>query len=142
MTKSGIFCQRSIITSKPFENLVPGNHCFGTFSLHEDEIRQDCRKEHDVKFSNREEFELNVHKCFGRIFELLSAIDAKVTEQAEKELNADGPQPMNDLRDKLEETILQCHLAWQYHRLSRMGSGSTWDQLENSETERAETQRD
>jgi len=78
-----------------------------------------------VRFDSREEFELNVHKCFGRIFELLTAIDATVTEQAEIEINNGEAGVMSEVRDKLEEAILQCHLAWQYHRLSRMGSANT-----------------
>jgi hypothetical protein len=85
-----------------------------------------------VKFENREEFELNVHKCFGRIFELLSAIDATVTQEAEKESEAGQKGIMNDMRDKLEEVILQCHLAWQYHRLSRLGTANTWDRMGSS----------
>lgn len=86
-----------------------------------------------MKFESREEFELKVHECFGRIFELLTAIDSKVTEEAEKEMNEGENGLMNDVRDKLEEVILQCHLAWQYHRLSRLGSANTWDRLENAE---------
>ncbi len=85
-----------------------------------------------MRFDSREEFELNVHKCFGRIFELLTAIDTTVTEQAEIEMNNGEAGVMSDLRDKLEEAILQCHLAWQYHRLSRMGSASTWDRIDNT----------
>lgn len=85
-----------------------------------------------VQFSSREEFELNVHKCFGRIFELLTDIDSTVTEEAEKEMCNAGGKTMNDLRDRLEEVILQCHLAWQYHRLSRMGNPNTWDRLEKT----------
>jgi len=85
-----------------------------------------------VRFENREEFELNVHKCFGRIFELLSEIDATVTQEAEKESNAGEEGLMSDMRDKLEEVILQCHLAWQYHRLSRIGRSNTWDRVEAS----------
>ncbi|MBI5251253.1 MAG: hypothetical protein HY912_17330 [Desulfomonile tiedjei] len=86
-----------------------------------------------MRFESREEFELNVHKCFGRIFELLTAIDAQVTEEAEKEMNSGEKGAMSDVRDRLEEVILQCHLAWQYHRLSRMGGGNTWDRLEKAE---------
>jgi hypothetical protein len=91
-----------------------------------------ARKDVSVGFENREEFELNVHKCFGRIFELLAAIDTTITEEAEKELNASETRVMNEMRDKLEEVILQCHLAWQYHRLSRIGQASTWDRVESA----------
>jgi hypothetical protein len=91
-----------------------------------------ARKDVSVGFQNREEFELNVHKCFGRIFELLAAIDTTITGEAEKETNAGEAGLMNEMRDKLEEVILQCHLAWQYHRLSRMGQASTWDRVESA----------
>jgi len=38
---------------------------------------------------------------------------------------------MSDLRDSIEDVILHCHLAWQYHRLSKsLGSASTWDRME------------
>jgi hypothetical protein len=87
-----------------------------------------------VEISSREELEFQVHKCFGRIFELLGTIDATVTQEAEKEMVRGNQAVLGDVRDQLEEVILQCHLAWQYHRLSRMFSGSTakhWDRLEN-----------
>jgi hypothetical protein len=90
------------------------------------------RKDVSVAFDNREEFEQNVHKCFGRIFDLLTAIDTTITQEAEKESNAGEAGAMNEMRDKLEEVILQCHLAWQYHRLSRIGRASTWDSLESA----------
>jgi hypothetical protein len=86
-----------------------------------------------VEISSREEFEVQVHKCFGRIFELLSAIDSKVTEGAEKEIENGSAGVMSEMRDRLEEVLLQCRLAWQYHRLSRaMGSANTWDRVDRS----------
>ncbi|MEW6110584.1 MAG: hypothetical protein AB1664_00515 [Thermodesulfobacteriota bacterium] len=85
-----------------------------------------------MKYSTREEFELHVHKCFGRIFELLTQMDSVIREGADKEEAEGKIGVMNDLRDWVEEVILHCHLAWQYHRLSRMGgSPSTWDRVEN-----------
>jgi hypothetical protein len=87
-----------------------------------------------VKFSSAEEFELHVHKCFGKIFEGLMKVDAVVKEGAEKEESERNHGVMCELRDTVEEVILHCHLAWQYHRLSRMTGGanvSTWDQVEN-----------
>jgi hypothetical protein len=86
-----------------------------------------------VKFSSTEQFELHVHKCFGRIFELLLQIDAVVKQEAEKEEAAGTPGMMNDLRDWVEETILHCHLAWQYHRLSQgPRTQDSWDKVEAS----------
>jgi hypothetical protein len=85
-----------------------------------------------VDFSNREEFELHVHKCFGKIFDNLMKVDALVKEGAEKE-EAEGKYGvMNELRDYIEDVILHCHLAWQYHRLSRIVPGpvTTWDKVE------------
>jgi hypothetical protein len=85
-----------------------------------------------VKFSSSEEFELHVHKCFGKIFEQLMKVDAVIKERAEQE-EAEGKYGvMSDLRDSIEDVILHCHLAWQYHRLSKaVGSASTWDRMEN-----------
>jgi len=89
-----------------------------------------------VKFSSKEEFELHVHKCFGKIFENLTRIDAAVKEEADK-LEAQGEYGiMTDLRDWVEDTILYSHLAWQYHRLSRQsGSPNTWHQMANGSEE-------
>jgi len=86
-----------------------------------------------VKFSSAEQFELHVHKCFGRIFELLLQVDAVVKKEAEKEEAAGTLGTMNDLRDWVEEIILHSHLAWQYHRLS-MGPKlqDNWDKIEPS----------
>ncbi len=83
-----------------------------------------------MKFSSAEQFELHVHKCFGRIFDLLLQVDAVVKQEAEKEEAAGSIGKMNDLRDWVEEIILHCHLAWQYHRLS-MGpkSEDSWDKI-------------
>jgi len=50
---------------------------------------------------------------------------------------------MSDLRDSIEDVILHCHLAWQYHRLSKsLGSASTWDRMETEakKEEEASTQ--
>jgi hypothetical protein len=90
-----------------------------------------------VDFSNREEFELHVHKCFGKIFDNLMKVDALVKDGAEKE-EAEGKHGiMNELRDYVEDVILHCHLAWQYHRLSRMVPGpvTTWDKVESEKGE-------
>lgn len=85
-----------------------------------------------VKFSNREEFELHVHKCFGKIFEQLMKMDAVIKENAEQEEAKGKYGVMSGLRDSIEDVILHCHLAWQYHRLSKaVGSANTWDRLEN-----------
>ncbi len=94
-----------------------------------------------MKFTNKEEFELHVHKCFGKIFESLMKIDVVVKEGAEKE-EAEGKQgTMCDLRDSVEDVILHCHLAWQYHRLSRSVSQvSTWDAVENTSENQAGAQ--
>ena len=92
-----------------------------------------------VDFSTKEEFELHVHKCFGKIFDDLMKVDALVKEGAEKE-EVDGKfGVMNELRDYIEDVILHCHLAWQYHRLSRMVPGpvSTWDKIETEENKPA-----
>jgi hypothetical protein len=90
-----------------------------------------------VKFSSNEEFELHVHKCFGKIFDGLMQVDAVVKEGADKEEQEHQSGVMCDLRDQIEDIILHCHLAWQYHRLSRLASGrvDTWDRVENSSKE-------
>jgi hypothetical protein len=86
-----------------------------------------------VDFSSKEQFELHVHKCFGKIFEGLMKIDAAVKAGAEKEEAAGEYGVMNDLRDSLEEVILHCHLAWQYHRLSKaFGAPTSWDVVEQT----------
>jgi hypothetical protein len=86
-----------------------------------------------VDFSNREEFELHVHKCFSKIFETLMKVDATVKQGAEQEEANGNYGVMSELRDDVEEVILHCHLAWQYHRLSRMvpGAASSWDKIDN-----------
>ncbi len=71
-----------------------------------------------MKFTSADEFELHVHKCFGKIFEGLLKVDAVVKEGAEREEDEGTHGVMSDLRDVVEEVILHCHLAWQYHRLS------------------------
>ena len=83
-----------------------------------------------MKFSSTEEFEIHVHKCFGKIFELLQKVDGVVTKAAEEEEAQNACGVMCDLRDWVEEAILHCHLAWQYHRLSRLSGRSTWDRLD------------
>ncbi len=86
-----------------------------------------------MKFDTAEEFELHVHKCFDRIFELLLKVDSVVKEGAEKEEQDKNYGTMCDLRDWVEEVILYCHLAWQYHRLSKgPGLRDTWDQIEKT----------
>ncbi len=86
-----------------------------------------------MKFTNKEEFELHVHKCFGKIFDSLMKIDSVVKEGAEKEEAEGKSGTMCDLRDSIEDVILHCHLAWQYHRLSRsISQVSTWDRVENA----------
>ena len=88
-----------------------------------------------MKFSTKEEFELHVHKCFSKIFETLVKVDAVVKEGAEKEEGSGQYGVMCELRDNVEDVILHCHLAWQYHRLSRVaGSANTWDRLEATST--------
>ncbi len=90
-----------------------------------------------MKFSSAEQFELHVHKCFGRIFELLLQVDSVVKKEAEKEEAEGALGTMCDLRDWVEETILHCHLAWQYHRLSKGPQlQDTWDKVEATETEK------
>lgn len=84
-------------------------------------------------FSTREEFEVKAHQCFGRIFELLVKVDEVVKKKAEAEEAIGQYGEMSDARDWIEEIILQCHLAWQYHRLSKgPQSVDTWDRVENS----------
>lgn len=86
-----------------------------------------------MKFSSADEFELHVHKCFNKIFELLMKVDSTVKEGAEQEEKSGNYGAMSDMRDWVEEIILHCHLAWQYHRLSKGPAHlSTWDQVENS----------
>ena len=90
------------------------------------------RKEHAVDFSSMEQFELHVHKCFGKIFDGLMKMDSVIKENAEKEEESGQYGVMCDLRDQTEEIILHSHLAWQYHRLSRsLGSSDTWDRVES-----------
>lgn len=89
-----------------------------------------------MDFSSTEQFELHVHKCFGKIFELLQRMDVVVKSAADKAEAAGEYGPMSDLRDDMEEVILHCHLAWQYHRLSKaMGSRNTWDVVEKKDKE-------
>lgn len=91
---------------------------------------KECAK---VKFESNEEFDLHVHKCFGRIFELLTKADAVIKDGAEKEESEGNYGTMSELRDWVEEIILQCHLAWQYHRLSKGPMrANTWQQMESS----------
>jgi hypothetical protein len=87
-----------------------------------------------VKFSSSQEFELHVHKCFARIFEQLMKVDAVIKERAEQEEAEGRYGVMADLRDSIEDVILHCHLAWQYHRLSKaVGTANTWDMMETDE---------
>jgi len=90
-----------------------------------------------VRFTGAEEFELHVHKCFTKIFELLMKMDAEVKKEAEKEEQEQRWGLMCDMRDWMEETILHCHLAWQYHRLA-MGplKSSTWDRIEQEKNKK------
>ncbi len=92
-----------------------------------------------MNFSNADEFELHVHKCFNRIFELLLQMDKIIRQEAEKEEAQGNYGNMTDLRDSMEEVMLHCHLAWQYHRLSK-GSGNinTWDHIDNSKDPKSE----
>ncbi len=84
-----------------------------------------------MKFSSSEDFELHVHKCFATIFEQLMKMDAVIKEHAEQEEAEGRHGVMGDLRDSIEDVILHCHLAWQYHRLSKaVGTANTWDRLE------------
>ena len=84
-----------------------------------------------MEFSDKQQFELHVHKCFGKIFENLMEMDSTIKMNAEKEEESGQYGTMCDLRDKIEEVILHCHLAWQYHRLTLMKNSSTWDALES-----------
>lgn len=86
-----------------------------------------------MDFQSREEFELHVHKCFGKIFELLTKVDGVIKVAADKD-EAEGKHGvMSDLRDWVEETILHCHLAWQYHRLAASANTQrTWDSVERA----------
>ena len=87
-----------------------------------------------MEFTSKEQFELHVHKCFGKIFEGLMKIDAVVKQGVEDEDASGKYGTMSDLQDYVEEVILHCHLAWQYHRLSKsLGSQSTWDEVEKTE---------
>ncbi|MDQ7784371.1 MAG: hypothetical protein RDU20_15905 [Desulfomonilaceae bacterium] len=88
-----------------------------------------------MKFQSNDEFELHVHKCFGKIFDLLQKVDGVVKEAADEEEAQGTWGAMCDLRDWVEEAILHCHLAWQYHRLSRVSGQSTWDRLEAESTD-------
>ncbi len=89
-----------------------------------------------MKFSSADEFEVHVHKCFGKIFELLMKVDSVVKERADLEESAGNYGPDSDLRDWVEEVILHCHLAWQYHRLSKGPlNESTWDLIEKTQKE-------
>jgi hypothetical protein len=84
-----------------------------------------------VKFSNADEFELHVHKCFNRMFELLMKVDSTVKQGAEREEESGDFGVMSDMRDWVEEIILHCHLAWQYHRLSKGPANlNTWDHVD------------
>jgi hypothetical protein len=88
---------------------------------------------YSVEFSSKEQFELHVHKCFGKIFELLMHIDTVIKGKAELEEAEGKYDTMCEVRDEMEEVILHCHLAWQYHRLSRMAqSSSTWDAVDGA----------
>ena len=91
-----------------------------------------------MKFSSADEFELHVHKCFNRIFELLVKMDQAVRNEADKEEAKGNYGPMTDVRDWMEEIMLHCHLAWQYHRLSKGSNVNAWDQVQKSEENNAE----
>lgn len=98
-----------------------------------------------MKFTSADEFELHVHKCFGKIFEGLMKVDTVVKEGAEREENDGTHGVMSDLRDTVEEVILHCHLAWQYHRLSRAAMGNntnTWDKIETPAPSRPESENE
>ena len=87
-----------------------------------------------MNFGSTEEFDLHVHKCFGRMFELLMKVDAVVKEGAEKEEATGNYGVMTDMRDWLEEIILHGHLAWQYHRHSKgLNRRDTWDHVEEAQ---------
>ena len=83
-----------------------------------------------MKIDSQEEFELQVHQCFGKIFELLSKIDKVAAEKADEEEEKGNYGPMSDLRDWVEDVMLYCHLAWQYHRLAKGPSRlNVWDNV-------------
>jgi hypothetical protein len=85
-----------------------------------------------VKFSSSQDFELQAHKCFDHIFELLLKLDTEIKKQAEKEETLGNYGVVSDMRDWVEEIILYSHLAWQYHRLTKGArSTTTWDRVEN-----------
>ncbi|MFC1835975.1 hypothetical protein ACFL2Q_14855 [Thermodesulfobacteriota bacterium] len=87
-------------------------------------------------FSSADEFELHVHKCFGKIFELLTKVDSVVKEEADKEEEKGNFGTMSDLRDWVEEAILYSHLAWQYHRLAKgPARANPWDEQEANPTD-------
>lgn len=89
-----------------------------------------------MKFSSADEFELHVHKCFQKIFELLMKVDTTVKQGAEREEETGDYGVMCDMRDWVEEIMLHCHLAWQYHRLCKGPmSSSTWDKIETAKKE-------
>ena len=92
------------------------------------------------EFSSAQEFKLHVHKCFGRIFELLMKMDNVIKEKAEEDAQQGKYAEWADLQDWIEEVMLQSHLAWQYHRLSK-GSGrmNTWEQVNNDKSQTEET---
>ncbi len=82
----------------------------------------------------KEAFELHVHKCFGKIFENLGRIDATVKQGSEEEEARGEFGVMTELREWVEDAILHCHLAWQYHRLSRSGRApNTWTRMYEEE---------
>jgi hypothetical protein len=83
-----------------------------------------------MKFSSLEEFDLQVHRCFAKIFELLTKIEAVVMEKADEEERHGEYGAMSDARDWIEDVMLYCHLAWQYHRLSKgPGKVNTWETI-------------
>ncbi len=88
----------------------------------------------DTEISSKEDFEIRAHKCFGRIFELLQNVDGVVKGEAEKEETQGAPGQFCDMRDWIEEAILQCHLAWQYHRLSKGPTKiDTWERVKSED---------
>lgn len=94
-----------------------------------------------MRFSSAEDFELHVHKCFGHIFEILVKVDQVVKEGAEQEEVNGQHGTMSDLRDWVEDIMLHCHLAWQYHRLSKGSlSKDTWDRISEKEAEESASQ--
>jgi len=61
-------------------------------------------------------------------------VDGTVKKRADEEEARGHYGEMSDLRDWVEELVLQCHLAWQYHRLSKdPQSIDTWDHVEKAE---------